>query len=724
MRAKIIKRWAIFVAVLILVGGTGIFAQRLQITRRAKSVDNEADAAVKAGDFATAERLYREHLVVLPDDLDIRIKYADALLKADLSPKRQDEALQIYAGILTGHTGRADVRRKQMELKIDKKDLFGAEADLKILLAMDENKNDGHLCFLMGQCCEGLKNDVDAGRYYRSAIEYHAPEEIKAYQQLANLLRGPLNKPEDADKAIEAMVRSAPKNYLVYLARGRYRRQFGLPESGADFQKALQLSEGSPDVCLEMARTAETESRSDDARQILEDGLKKAPSSAAIYEALAGLEQRTGHIDRAVRTLERGLESATEKGKLRWVLAEFLARSGETSKLLLQIEELKKIGFSSVLVQILSAEYYINSSEFHQAQQLLVPLESIASLPSDFKARVNNMLARCYARLGEPGMQQEAYLRALKANPQDVTAKLGWIGHMVSQGEIEGAINEYRTLVKRLPGVSLSLAQLLIARNRQRPAPQRDWTEVKRLIDAAEKSSPEAVEPLILRADSYLAQDKYPEARSELEKARSRFPKNVAIRCAQANLMGLRKQLGEAQNLLDEAQKQLGDSVELRLQRAKLSVAKGGPQVVNDLNHLSQNLEPFSKEDRRKLLNGLATEFVRLQDLQGANRLWSRLAEQDPNDLDLRLKLLDVAFQTANSNEIDKNVKQIEQLEGNEGFVSRCCQVRYLMWQAERATAKEPQEALRLRTKARVLLNELASQRADASFIPQGLGPT
>ena len=48
------------------------------------------------------------------------------------------------------------------------------------------------------------------------------------------------------------------------------------------------MAEGSPDVYLEMARTAETESRYDAARQILEVGLKKAPASAAIYEALAG----------------------------------------------------------------------------------------------------------------------------------------------------------------------------------------------------------------------------------------------------------------------------------------------------------------------------------------------------------------------------------------------------------------------------------------------------
>ena len=720
MRAKIIKRWAIFIAVLSLIGGTGFFTHGLQITRQAKSVDEKADTAVKNGDFATAERLYREHLMVFPDDVEIKIKYADVLLKADSSRKRQDEALQIYAGILKKDVGRADVRLKQMELRIETGNVLGAEADLKILL-VDENKNNGHLQFLMGECSKNGDNAAEAVTWYRKAIENHAPEQIKAYQQLAFLLRGPLDKPKEADKAIEAMVQFAPKDYSVYLARGRYRRQFKLPESGADFTKALELAEGKPEVYLELAANKEIESKSDEARHILEDGLKKAPASAAIYLALAGFELRTGHVDQAVKTLERGLESATEKTRLHVTLAEIRAGLGETGKLLLQIKELKKIGYDQVHVQFLTAQYHINDSDFKQALQLLVPLESKIIGPPKFKAAINDLLAQCYRQLGEPARQQEAYVRALKANPQDVTAKRGLIDRMVKQGELDGAIKEYRTLFKQEPGGSLALARLLIARNRQRPAPQRVWTEVETLIDAAEKSSPVLVEPLILRAEIYLEQDKYAKARDELGKAQLRFPENVVVRCAQAGLMALQKQFSEAQNLLDEAQKQLGDFVELRLQRAKLMVAKGGPQVVNDLNDLSQNVEHFSKEDRRKLLNGLATEFLRLPDLPGASRLWSRLAEQEPNDFNVRLKLLDLAFQIADSNEIDKNIKQLEQMEGNDGFLSGCWQVRYLIWQAERATAKELQDALRLRTKARFLLTELKSQRADSSFIPMTL---
>ena len=150
--------------------------------------------------------------------------------------------------------------------------------------------------------------------------------------------------------------------------------------------------------------------------------------------------------------------------------------------------------------------YYVNASQFRKARQVLVPLDSFGFAP-DLKSRINDLLARCYSQLGEPELQQEAYLRALTANPQDVQAKLGLIDAMVKQGEIDEAIKEYRALVKRVPQVSVSLAQQLIARNRQRPASQRDWSEVKSLIDDAEKALPDSVEPLLLRADSTCAQD-------------------------------------------------------------------------------------------------------------------------------------------------------------------------------------------------------------------------
>ena len=96
-----------------------------------------------------------------------------------------------------------------------------------------------------------------------------------------------------------------------------------------------------------------------------------------------------------------------------------------------------------------------------------------------------------------------------------------------------------------------------------------------------------------------------------------------------------------------------------------------------------------------------------------------------------------------NEEEIKKTIQQIEKIEGSEGLMSRYCQVRYLVLQAERAGEKSreaakqakdanseadrlshlkvseesEQRAQALRTEARVLINHLMARRGDWSRI-------
>ena len=215
------QRWAILAAVLALVVGLLVWGRQAQVKDLARKNAQQADSAVAAGDFQKAEGLYEQHLRVVPDDIDIKIKYADLLHTYSPSPIRQTTALEIYGGILKRFPGREDVRRKQMEVKFAMGRFRdeGAIADLNILLSKPENQQNGDLLYKMGVCCEESRRDAKARDYYREAIAHNAPKKIDAYQKLAALLRDPdrLNDPKAADQAIEEMVLSAPENYQVYL---------------------------------------------------------------------------------------------------------------------------------------------------------------------------------------------------------------------------------------------------------------------------------------------------------------------------------------------------------------------------------------------------------------------------------------------------------------------------------------------------------------------------
>ncbi len=90
---------------------------------------------------------------------------------------------------------------------------------------------------------------------------------------------------------------------------------------------------------------------------------------------------------------------------------------GDTGKLLLEIEELKKLGVNPHYLRFITGNYYVNASEFQQGRLALRPLESLRWAPQ-FKARLSLLLARCYGELGEPELQQQAYFRALDADPR------------------------------------------------------------------------------------------------------------------------------------------------------------------------------------------------------------------------------------------------------------------------------------------------------------------
>ena len=369
---------------------------------------------------------------------------------------------------------------------------------------------------------------------------------------MCSTLRDKLKQPKEAEQVINKLVEddASPEAYLGYLARGRYRLAIAArdqsqkaltSDADKDFEKARKLAPSKPEVYLQLAQAAMAKSKSayNEARRILEDGLKNASFSSAIYETLANIEIRTGNIKGAIEVLDRGSKaqqgdlqlmpsvkevngiptegknltivavvdqvlffsmfdsdgkrivntdekkltkqarqiedlrkkleslwlphelSRSEKdqvianvaaivgqdrsqpdlGSLRARLADLLASQGDTGKLRLQIEELKKHGYSQIGINFFMACYHINAGQFLDARQLLVKLQTALSRTSELKplkSRISVLLAQCYQELGEPEMQQNAYLQALSMNPQDMTAKRGWIDNCSIRATLPG----------------------------------------------------------------------------------------------------------------------------------------------------------------------------------------------------------------------------------------------------------------------------------------------
>src|SRR5262249_22564658 len=258
-------------------------------------------------------------------------------------------------------------------------------------------------------------------------------------------------------------------------------------------------------------------------------------------------------------------------------------------------------GFPQKYTNYWTACYYINARQFSKALEVLVKLQAAVAASSDvnFKSGISVKLSDCYKELGEPGMQEKQILKARTANPQDFTVRLHYIANLRNQGDIAGAIKEYRDLAQKMPAVRPNLVHLLIEQNQPRPESQRDWREAEELIDQVAKTASEPVVPVLLRAEMFFAQGKQKAAHDQLQDAGKRFPKNTDVRIVQAKLTGFQGRTDDALKLVDRAEQELGDQVDLRLERARLWSLKKGPQFHKVLMDLGQNAEKFSKNDRK-----------------------------------------------------------------------------------------------------------------------------
>ena len=342
----------------------------------------------------------------------------------------------------------------------------------------------------------------------------------------------------EADRVIEAMVAADPKNYRVYLERGRYRRQNMLLGAEDDFKKALELAPKDPEIYLEAAQLAESTTGGLAAsRQFLDKGLAAAPESVKLYQALFDLERRAGRIEEMIKTLEDGVKAVPgeiDRIQLRYQLAQLLAGKGETGKLQLQIQELKDLGVNPVVINYFTAYYHANNREYARAQQILGSLQAEVARMPDLKASVNVLLARCYGELRQPERQWDAFERGFRANPNDLKARLPWINGIARRGDIEGAIREYERLDNRWVcdqgiRVPATLVQLMLTRNAQRPLNASEWRKVDVWLDEAEKDAsrktPASPEVMVLRAKAFAERDQDAKARDMLATARVSSPK-------------------------------------------------------------------------------------------------------------------------------------------------------------------------------------------------------
>lgn len=464
-----------------VLAALALAVHHVQLRRTAGRLRSRAESAAVAGRPGEALDAWARYLALRPGDAAALLRHARLLDQTAATPAARARAAAAYERVVRTRPGWADARRRLAELEAGRGRYDKVRFHLNILLRL--TPGDAGLEELAGRCQEAAGDLEGAARWYRRAIG-HDPARRGAALGLATLGRGPLRDPGEADRAVDGLVAADPSAFDVWLARGRYRRTHGLPGAEADLARARALAHDDPGVLLETARAARGRGAVAEARAELERAEARHPHDPRFYQEHADLELKDGRADRAVAVLERGLAAAPGEPGLRWALGHVLAERGETAALALQVARLRSdpAGYPPAALDYLGAWLAYHGGRWSEAARALERAGPALAAWPEIRARADELLARCYGRLGDPARRADAARRALALDPRRGAARAELAEALAAQGRLDQAAAEYRGLLPAAPAARAPLARLLIRRNAARPPSGREWAEVDRLL--------------------------------------------------------------------------------------------------------------------------------------------------------------------------------------------------------------------------------------------------
>ena len=204
-------------------------------------------------------------------------------------------------------------------------------------------------------------------------------------------------------------------------------------------------------------------------------------------------------------------------------------------------------------------------------------------------------------------------------------------------------------------------------------------------MDEARKAQPEATETLdLLRADVMAAQERWNEARTFLETARSRNPRSLKYRLALARLAERERGAAESLKILDRTENDLGPQPEIQLSRLACWARQGGNDARAAVARLAEGRNQIPKAERPAFLNQLAAAEILLDQQTMARQHLRELSALDPHDIRVLLGRFDLALAAADHSEAAELVQKIRQVEGEQGTNWRLVEGLELIDQARR----------------------------------------
>ncbi len=687
-----------------LLGGAIHLVHGFQMRRNAARLLDRAHRAESANALDKVDEVLGRYLSLRAGDAAAWAWYARVVDRRDTARARVERSYLVFEQALRHSPGDRELKRRCADLAME----LGRHGDACRLLTELLEQADGdakragraELWNLLGQCEEALGKHEDARRSFARAIETD-PQNVDVFDRLARLLNTKLRQAEQADATIRDMIARNDASGRAHAYRWRYAWELAPPADDRDIAKALQLAPDDREVLIAAAMAAEQKQDLAAVRTYLARGHEHDPKDIPFAVSLARLETRTGHLDRAEAVLRRSFEARPVSG-LAFELADTLILAGKIegkdgAEAL--IDQLRRAGLGETLVRFLDAEVLFQRKKWSEAIAGLQTARAVLGASPELVLRINLMIAECHGQIGSDEQRLEALRRAAEGKEGAESARLELVWALEQSGRLDQAIEALSPLAigGTNPGWRIDLVRLLLRKAIRQPRESRNWPEIERRLDEAEKAASATSEPVVLlRLDVLAAQDQFDEARTLLSKSLAREPRNLAYRLAMARLDQLQHRDDEALRILDQTEMDLGPGLQIDLARLDYWGARGGKSAMAALTNLSEKRAAIPPADRPLVLGRLESVAVQLGQLNLARQYGRELADLQPENIGVLLRLFDLAVMAGDRDEPGRLVDGIRKIEGEDGINWRFARAALLIDQASRSASVNLDEARHL----------------------------
>jgi len=694
------------IASAICAGGV-VIVHGMQMRRVRTQFLTLSEEAHRNGDFAGAARNLAKYLMLVPEDIDARYRFALTLHKRAKTPRDRLTVYLNLEAVIRVDPKRGAARRKLVELAMEFGRYQDAVKHLDVLLTTAPD--DADLLLLKGDCLFATGEFKTAATVYEAVIE-SAPRRFEIYARLAALHQDRLDSSDKARIVLNSMVARNRDSFEAYLTRARF--LWNHNESSAainDAAMAYRLGPSEPDVLLLVAeivqqtRTSLVGGSQDqgspfdvtEVKSRIAKVLESFPDHAKLSLALAQLEVGSGEIAKAAGRLREARQAHPDQLDLHRYYIDVLIYQNKLDAARSELAVLRKHGTEPTATTYLEGRLAMAESDWISASRKFESIRLGQLGTSKFRVLININLGRCYRQLRHSAREIAAYQRAEQLGVLPVDVKLELAEALLRAGESKAATLRYRRLIQR-PGVSSRLAQLLIQEVLRKPKQKRDWTRVEKMLALADRDPANLIDVLLLRTRVLTAKGEVSTAGRLLRRSADRHPGQVRLWVA---LAGFQENYGDADKalkVLDEAQKHLGIRVELWLARVKIQTRVGDADAKAALLRLSAARNRFAPANQGRLLRSLAQAYQILGELDQAVEFCKLAVKLQPNDLDSWRRLVELALRQGDSKKAEKFLAEIRRIEGPDGPYWRMGEAARLILLAENGQLSGLSKARRL----------------------------